>query len=356
MIYKDFYAGKNDDNRRLDKVLRIFIKDIPLSSIYKFIRKGLIKVNDKKTTQEYRVNEGDKISVAEFIISSQEEKAENNSDNKKSTDNSETLDTRTYKSTNTELPPIVFENEHIIIFNKPVNLSVHGSGNKKTPSLEEIYKNHYFQQTRLNDSLSFSPGPLHRIDRMTSGLIAFSKSIDGARWFSQAVKNHLIQKKYLALLSGRLTEKCEWIDYIDSQTDSEAKDIKTTKGNGFHTVKISSSPDNLDNSNFKEAVSTVTPVAFGKYKNQDITLAEIHIKTGRHHQIRSQCAHHSFPLLFDTAYTKSLPQKEHFFLHAHTLIIPQNNPIGLPEKIEAPLPEEFIQFLSKTCDIKSFDI
>ena len=254
MIYKDFYAGKNDDNRRLDKVLRIFIKDIPLSSIYKFIRKGLIKVNDKKTTQEYRVNEGDKISVAEFIISSHQEKAENNSDNK--------------KSTNTELPPIVFENEHIIIFNKPVNLSVHGSGNKKTPSLEEIYKNQYFQQTRLNDSLSFSPGPLHRIDRMTSGLIAFSKSIDGARWFSQAVKNHLIQKKYLAILSGKLSEKCEWIDYIDAQTDSIDKDSKTSKKQGFHTVRISSSLENSNNSNFKEAVSIVTPLAFGKYKNQ----------------------------------------------------------------------------------------
>lgn len=356
MIYKDFYAGKNDDKRRLDKVLRIFIKDIPLSSIYKFMRKGLIKVNDKKTTQEYRVNEGDKISIAEFIISSHQEKAKNNSDNKKSTDNSETLDTRTYKSTNTELPPIVFENEHIIIFNKPVNLSVHGNGKKNKLSLEEIYKNHYFQSPHSNDSLSFCPGPLHRIDRMTSGLIAFSKSIDGARWFSQAVKNHQIQKKYLAVLSGKLSEKCEWIDYIDAQTDSEAKVTKTTKDNGFHTVKISSSPDNLDNSNFKEAVSIVTPLAFGKYKNQDITLAEIQIKTGRHHQIRSQCALHSFPLLFDTAYTKSLYQKEHFFLHARTLIIPVDNPIALPQKIEAPLPEEFIQFISKTCDIKSFDI
>ncbi|MCR5765352.1 MAG: RluA family pseudouridine synthase [Treponema sp.] len=355
MIYKDFYAGKNDDNRRLDKVLRIFIKDIPLSSIYKFIRKGLIKVNDKKTSQEYRVNDGDKISIAEFIISSHQEKAKNNSDNKKSTDNSKTLDTRTYKNTNTELPPIVFENDNIIIFNKPINLSVHGSNTKKM-SLEQLYKNHYFQSPHSNDSLSFCPGPLHRIDRMTSGLIAFSKSIDGARWFSQAVKNHQIQKKYLAILSGKLSEKCEWIDYIDAQTDSKNKDSKTSKKQGFHTVRISSSPENSDNSNFKEAASIVTPLAFGKYKNQDITLAEIQIKTGRHHQIRSQCALHSFPLLFDTAYTKSLSQKEHFFLHARTLLIPQNNPIGLPEKIEAPLPEEFIQFLSKTCDIKSFDI
>ncbi len=344
MIYKDFYAGKNDDNRRLDKVLRIFIKDIPLSSIYKFIRKGLIKVNDKKTTQEYRVNEGDKISVADFIISSQEENAvifPKSPDSKKEIP---------------ELPTIVFENEHIIIFNKPVNLSVHGSSNKNKLSLEEIYKNHYFQSPHSNDSLSFCPGPLHRIDRMTSGLIAFSKSIDGARWFSQAVKNHLIQKKYLAILSGKLSKKCEWIDYIDAQTDSIDKDSKTSKKQGFHTVRISSSLENSDNSNFKEAVSIVTPLAFGKYKNQDITLAEIQIKTGRHHQIRSQCALHSFPLLFDTAYTKSLYQKEHFFLHARTLFIPQNNPIGLPEKIEAPLPEEFIQFLSKTCDIKSFDI
>ena len=186
---------------------------------------------------------------------------------------------------------------------------------------------------------------------MTSGLIAFSKSIDGARWFSQAVKTHQIQKKYLTLLCGKLSEKCEWTDYIDSKTDSEKTDIK------FHTVKISSLDKTTENPNFKEAVSTVTPVAFGKYNNQDITVAEIQIKTGRHHQIRSQCALHSYPLLFDSAYSKnSEAEKQHFFLHAHILIIPENNSIGLPPKIEAPLPEDFIQFISKTCDIKSFDI
>ena len=267
----------------------------------------------------------------------------------------------TSKNEAPELPPVIFENEDIIIFNKPVNLSVHGSNrknkadkNQAKASLEEIYRNYYFQLPQSKDSLAFTPGPLHRIDRMTSGLIAFSKSIEGARWFSQAVKNHQIQKKYLALLCGKVTEKCEWTDYIDSKTDSDKTDIK------FHTVRISSSPDNSDDSNFKEAVSEISPLAYGKYRNQDITLAEIQIKTGRHHQIRSQCGLHSHPLLFDTAYSSSdktrTAGKEHCFLHAHTLIIPQDNPIGLPAEIQAPPPEDFIQFISKTCDIKFFDI
>ena len=68
MDFLEFNAGIDDNDRRIDKVLRNFIKDVPLSSIYKYIRKNLIKINNKKTTQDYRVKTGDVISIAAFII------------------------------------------------------------------------------------------------------------------------------------------------------------------------------------------------------------------------------------------------------------------------------------------------
>ena len=67
MDFIEFTAGIDDNERRLDKVLRNFIKNTQLSSIYKYIRKNLIRVNDKKVSQDYHVKTGDVISIASFI-------------------------------------------------------------------------------------------------------------------------------------------------------------------------------------------------------------------------------------------------------------------------------------------------
>ena len=69
MDFTDFTAGKNDNDRRIDKILRFFLEDASLSEIYKLIRKGLIKVNKKKCKPETHVFEGDTISIAAFLLS-----------------------------------------------------------------------------------------------------------------------------------------------------------------------------------------------------------------------------------------------------------------------------------------------
>ena len=83
MDFLEFNAGIDDNDRRIDKVLRNFIKDVPLSSIYKYIRKNLIKINNKKTTQDYRVKTGDIISIAAFIINDFSENHQNQTTFKK---------------------------------------------------------------------------------------------------------------------------------------------------------------------------------------------------------------------------------------------------------------------------------
>ena len=99
MEFKDFTTGKNDDGRRLDRVLRIFLKDKSLGEIYKLLRKGLIKVNQQKAKPDSHVNEGDVISIAAFLINSN---PDNNSE-LKSENSTETI-------CNLD---IVFENQHI---------------------------------------------------------------------------------------------------------------------------------------------------------------------------------------------------------------------------------------------------
>ena len=68
MDFTDFNTGRDDIDRRLDKVIRIFIPDLPLSGIYQSMRKGLIKVNGKKCKPDYRIIDGDVITVADILL------------------------------------------------------------------------------------------------------------------------------------------------------------------------------------------------------------------------------------------------------------------------------------------------
>ena len=130
MDFLEFNAGIDDNDRRIDKVLRNFIKDVPLSSIYKYIRKNLIKINNKKTTQDYRVKTGDVISIAAFIIN---DFSENQSELKNNLQKNE-------KNTFQKDLEIVFQNEDILILNKPYDVLVHGSDNSLDKQVENYYK------------------------------------------------------------------------------------------------------------------------------------------------------------------------------------------------------------------------
>ena len=323
MDFKKFSAAKDDDGRRLDRIVRVFLPELSLAQVYKYIRKGLIRVNDKKAKNDTRVFSGDEILIASFIFS---RKAE-------SEDKAENLQTQAEDSENLD---IVFQNRHILVINKGYDIAVHG--NEK--SLEKKVSA-WYEKNIHNSSLSFKPGPLHRLDRKTTGLLCFSLSLEGARWFSKNIQSHVIQKKYAALLEGRLSEGC-WNDRIKKNNEEK----------GFHTVRASFSDDEDDG---ESALTLVTPLAFGRYKCKDfekeVTLCQMDIKTGRTHQIRSQSALHSHPLLGDTAYGgKKIKSEMDFYLQAVSLSFPKDNPLGLPEEIKIPLNDSFRKIL-KSCSI-----
>lgn len=321
MDFKEFYAGENDSGRRLDKILRRFLNEMSLSELYKCIRKGLIKVNDKKINQNYKVNQQDKISIAAFLIE------KNNSSSQDSKEKTETA-----ADLLSIMPEIVFQNKDLIILNKPYGQLVQGS----SVSLDKVIEQ-YYKKNSQDDSLGFRTGPLHRLDKNTTGLLAFSWSIKGAHWFSENIQNHIVQKHYRGIVQGKITEKETWLDTITKEYNKENK---------FQTVNIEHN-DTENNSH-----TEVTPVAYGKYNGLDITYVDFLIKTGRTHQIRAQSSLHKHPLLGDTAYGGTRTElKNEYFLHAYELHFPSENPLELPEVITAELPDDFKYFLSKTCDI-----
>ena len=332
MDFKDFTLGKNDDNRRLDKVIRIFAASLSLSEVYKYLRKGLIKLNGKKAKPDTKVFEKDVISIAGFI-----------------------LDKGTGKSDNASCPPapaadlpalsVVYENSHILIIDKPYDIAVHGKSDSLDKAVEQYYSLH-----KKEASLSFKPGPLHRLDRKTTGLLCFSMSLEGARWFSENIRTHNIQKKYAALVCGKLLKAERWEDQIKKLDDD--KSFKTVSAR-----KASAAEDGGDEG-YKTAISQVTPIAYGRYGEKDLTLVSVDIKTGRTHQIRAQFALHKHALLGDTAYggakIAGKPERD-FFLTAYELSFPKDNPLGLPASVRLPFPKDFKNFLT-SCFIKDFGL
>ena len=332
MEFRDFTAGKDDDGRRLDRILRIFLKDKSLGEIYKLLRKGLIKVNHAKAKPEAHVSEGDVISIADFLFNSEGD------------DVTETTKVSKNSAPSKNQLNIIFENEHLLIIDKPYGISVHGAGagaGSTQLSLDKAVTAYYENKTagKKDNSLAFRPGPLHRLDRNTTGLLVFSMSLEGAKWFSDGIKNHTIHKKYYGLAEGKLPETQNWEDTL---SDSE------TTLKGFHTV--TQDDDGL------KAQTLAKPLAYGKLNNKDVTLVEYSIKTGRKHQIRAQSKLHGHPLAGDKAYGGTDPKQKVFtreyYLQAFSLSFPENNPLGLPKEIKMGLSSDFLRLL-EYCEIEN---
>lgn len=337
MDFVDFTADENDAGRRIDKIVRRLMPDHSLGMIYKYFRKGLVRKNKGKTKPEDKVSLGDNVNIAAFLL------------NGASHSQPQQKNIKQVYST-LSLGSDLFLNQHIRIINKPYDIPVQG-GKNISLSLDTIISQEYLQMQQekgRSPSLSFRPGPLHRLDRKTTGILAFSQSLLGAQWFSQAIKDHTIGKEYLALVEGHIPHEEIWQEEIARQAQG--------KSQGFVQSQISKDG--------KKAHTKATPIARGTFHGRPITLVHLEISTGRTHQIRLHCSYHGFPLLGDTAYggsaiiTRNIkkspqgkiaqiqePSHQDFFLHAWKMRFPTTNPLQLPPLVQAPLSENFRNIL-----------
>jgi len=137
----------------------------------------------------------------------------------------------------------------------------------------------------LPASISFVPGPLHRLDRNTSGIIMFSKSLRGADIFSTALRFHQLQKFYCAILVGELFQFSTFSDILVRNK----KQRRTTIAESGKRALLSVFP-------------LFTAHLEDQSEDQSYTLALIHLHTGLSHQIRAQLSYHGWPLAADTKY------------------------------------------------------
>ncbi len=306
MDFKDFTAGRDDDSKRLDRIVKRIFKDNPEINCHEIIRKRLVRLNREKAKSESKVKQGDLISIASFLL-------DNKKNQKTSSGNGNACPDQNID--------VIFRNEHLLVINKPKGACVQPSENQKQ-SLSEIIPRMFPSE---NDSLSFKVGPLHRLDRNTSGLLVFSQSSIGAKWFSESMQKHLVHKIYVGIAEGSLAAPHTWTDCM------EESDEKT---GGFHTMKI----NDTETSSTKTAITHATPLSYGENHGKAVTLVQYTIETGRKHQIRCQSSYHGFPLLGDNAYGGT---GKSFFLHAAKIFFPVDNPVGLPHQLACDIPEEF---------------
>ncbi|MFZ4618656.1 MAG: RluA family pseudouridine synthase, partial [Rectinemataceae bacterium] len=208
---------------------------------------------------------------------------------------------------------LILATEHLAFFSKPAGMLAHGDG-----SLDEMTRPWIL--SRAESSLSFVPGPLHRIDRNTSGLMTFPLSSRGAREFSALLAGGGLRKAYLAILSNRLEEAAIWEDAL-------ARD---------RHAGITGSALAICGESLGIAVTRVDPLI----STAEASLALIRIATGRTHQIRAQASMHGFALLGDRKYGGPTLGGG-YFLHAFTLGFALPPFPDLPEEIRAPLPGNF---------------
>lgn len=318
MEFIRFKTGKDDEGRRLDRIAKKLLSEENLSQLYKALRSGLIKVNEKKQKGEYRIQKGDEIKIASFLA-----------------ENAVLADKKNQEKI-TPLPEewIVLRTQELLFLNKPYDLPVQKSkaGEQALNVLvQEDYD--FFNSQNTRKSLSFRTGPLHRLDRRTTGLIAFSQNLEGAQAFSKAIQEHRIKKTYLAIVEGALEKTEIWTEKISRNE----KDLNSSK---FHTVSV-----NSGSKNSKESNTTAIPLAYGKYKGIQVSLVKFIISTGRTHQIRATSAYHSHPLLGDTVYgARRISERQNLFLHSYSLEF-QENLFSLPKKIVCPPGENFVSVL-----------
>lgn len=307
--------GADDEDRRLDKVARRALKEVPLSAIHRAIRRGDIRINGQRKPPDYRCRAGDSLEYSQLSATPAPEPQRASSERQAP---SEGLGSSL---------SILLETADLLFLNKQAGILAHDG----TDSLDAMVR--AYLSGKLPPSLSFAPGPLHRLDRNTSGVIAFSKSLSGAKAFSAALRKGFISKTYLGLLEGRIDDQQRWKDVI-------------SRDSAFHKSFIEDElrPSDLNGTDSpsgggpREALTETIPIL----SDGTLTLAALRLRTGRTHQIRVQAAFHGHPLIGDVKYGGSRCEQS-YYLHAACLSFEKPLFDDVPKEIFAPLPLYFLK-------------
>lgn len=263
-----FEVPENWEGERIDRLLSFLQPDESRSHFQRLIKNNSILIDSKVAKSSTIVKAGDQIMIKSTILGDFPE-AQN-------------------------LPlDIIYEDDQIIVLNKPINQVVHPNSLEATGTLVQslIYHSKNIIEAVLDvDSLisRLRPGIVHRLDKDTSGVMVVAKTKAALENLSHQFQNKIVKKKYLTLVYGRVTEPCT------IKTNIKRRKVKDKNIMGV-------SPDERG----REAITHFKPLKtyLTDHDNQELSLLECTIDTGRTHQIRVHCKYFNHPVMGDKLYT-----------------------------------------------------
>ena len=298
----EFRAETEDIGKRIDSYLAEQLEDVSRSSVQKIIRDGLVTCGGETCRPGKRISEND------LVVVRMPDPVE-----------------MTAEPENIPLD-IIYEDDDILIVNKPKNMVVHPAAGHFTGTLVNALLFHCKGRlSGINGVLR--PGIVHRIDKDTSGLLIVCKNDNAHRSISEQMKEHSIRRTYHAIVCGKLTENGRIETYI-------GRDPKNRK-----RMAVVSRPGKTAITNYEITES------FDKF-----TYVKCRLETGRTHQIRVHMAHLGHPILGDPLYggiRKDMQEaSDGQVLHAKNIgfIHPST---GEYMEFDSPLPENFTAILEK---------
>jgi len=299
-MIKQYIVKEDEKGKRIDAYVSSVDKEISRTAAQRLIDEEVIIVNGQKTKASYKVQERDIIEIQENKPREIELKAQ-------------------------DIPlEIVYEDEDIIVVNKPKGLVVHPAvGNPDGTLVNAI-------MAICKDSLSgiggeIRPGIVHRLDKDTSGILIIAKNDKAHINLSEQIKNHEVEKTYIALVRGIVKENEATINMPIGRSTKDRKKMAVNK-------------------NGKNAVTHFKVLK----RHEKYTLLEIKIETGRTHQIRVHLSHIGYPIVGDYTYSngKNDFNVEGQMLHSQRIKFKHPKTDKWME-LEAKLPEYFHEILEK---------
>ena len=294
------FTYDGESSLRLDKFLVQQIPDLSRSRLQALIKDGLVLVAGEVVTKTgYKLDNGQAVQVTVPPVVS------------------------------TDLVPedipldIVFENDDMLVVNKPAGMVVHPAAGHETGTLVHAVLAHAPQMEGISGE--HRPGIVHRLDKDTSGLIVLAKNDRALQWLQKQFKDRLVKKIYLTLVDGQPPTPNGRVEAPIGRDSTQRKQMAVVSA-----------------SRGRNAISEY----FTEQQFENHTLLKVHILTGRTHQIRVHMGFLGCPVVGDTLYgrrRKTLPVKRQFLHAAHLEIcLPGENEVTV---FDAPLPEDLQRVL-----------
>ena len=327
---REILISQNEKEQKLLKLLQKYFKGQADSFLYKMLRKKNILLNGKKADGKEILQLGDTVQLYFSEESLGKLLQERESTEKE-------LWTQKWQSA------ILYEDNHCILFNKPVGLLSENDGSSSF-SVNSLLLSYMRTKGEISkeQEKSFRPGIANRLDRNTSGIIIFGKSLGGLQAFAKLLQSHDLEKKYYALVYGDF-QKTGLQEHFLEKDKGQNKALESERG--------------------KRVKSAFEKLACVESSVGPLSLLSVQIFTGKTHQIRSQLSLLSHPIVGDDKYgdtrknsrlRKTLPLS-YQLLHAYSLRFPKlpesSVLFSLSEKcFFAPLPKEYFEI------VKSFHL